>query len=127
MAEGKAKIGCSTGSTITAQIQDAERESTSTYSRRPITDEYIRVWHERVPTDKQGRTFGELIVEALFQRAIEGEVQAIKEITDRIEGRVALTRQVRQSEERGELPVIRVIYDRAKPTSEVSPIAKVAG
>ena len=36
-----------------------------------------------------GRTVADLIAEALLRRALEGDVEAVKETTNRVEGKVA--------------------------------------
>jgi hypothetical protein len=41
------------------------------------------------PGDRQGRTGAELLALATFREALSGNVAAAKEITDRVEGKVA--------------------------------------
>ena len=61
-------------------------------SPRPYTDALIKLSNQRVPHDPRGRTWAELVVEVLFSKALEGDIRAIKEIMDRIEGKVGPAR-----------------------------------
>jgi hypothetical protein len=57
-------------------------------SRTPITDELRRILDETVPNDPKQRTYAELVAYKLIRIALQGNVPAIKEILDRIDGRV---------------------------------------
>jgi hypothetical protein len=66
-------------------------------SHLPFTAALMKMLDKRVPNDLRGRTYVELITEVLFLKAGEGEIRAIKEIADRIEGKVSQARQVEKS------------------------------
>jgi hypothetical protein len=61
---------------------------------------------DRVLNDLRGRTYIELIAEVLVRKAAHGDIRAIKEIADRVEGKVSQARRV----ERTEPPKITVIW-----------------
>ena len=52
-----------------------------------ITEAFLAVLEKPVPNDPQKRNYAELIAEATARQAIKGNVQAVKEIADRTEGR----------------------------------------
>jgi len=52
-----------------------------------ITDAFRAVLERSVPNDPQKRTYAELIAEATARQAIRGNVQAVREIADRTEGK----------------------------------------
>jgi hypothetical protein len=92
-------------------------------SHLPFTAALMKMLHKRVPNDLRGRTYVELIAEVLFLNAAEGDIRAIKEIADRIEGKVSQARQVEKSAP----PEIRVIWpdqvweDRERGIHSVQP------
>jgi hypothetical protein len=53
----------------------------------PITTALAKLLNREVPNDPHGRTFADLIAESVFCRAIKGDLEAVKEITDRVEGK----------------------------------------
>jgi hypothetical protein len=53
----------------------------------PVTDAYRALLGSKVPGDKKGRTYAELIALGAIHRAIKGSIDALKEVTDRAEGR----------------------------------------
>lgn len=55
--------------------------------RLPVTDILIEKLQEKCAQDKQGRTWGELLVAALLSKAVKGDVRAITELIDRAEGK----------------------------------------
>jgi len=62
--------------------------------RRPITDLYEEQLHQRLPEAvrlklglKEGATYGHAVAFRQVQKAILGETQAAREITDRVEGK----------------------------------------
>tara|TARA_B100000315_G_scaffold212006_1_gene209130 strand:+ start:361 stop:744 length:384 start_codon:yes stop_codon:yes gene_type:complete len=59
------------------------------------------------PEDKEGRTWAQLIVIGTMQLALDGNATALKELWDRVDGKVPL----RMNEEQGPLEII-VTYDR---------------
>jgi hypothetical protein len=52
-----------------------------------ISEAYRQSLSKLVPNDPEGRTFTQKIADLMVQRASTGDVQAAKEITDRIEGK----------------------------------------
>ena len=55
---------------------------------KPLSDAYRKALSEVDPNDKQKRTRAEVIAEAVVARAIQGDVRALQELTDRAEGKV---------------------------------------
>ncbi len=55
--------------------------------RLPVTDVIIDLLNQPCKADKEGRKWSELIVTALMQRAVKGDVKAIAELIDRAEGK----------------------------------------
>ena len=53
----------------------------------PLTDELRKLLAEVVPDDRQRRTFAEKIAEAVVKKAAKGNLQAVREIADRVEGK----------------------------------------
>lgn len=110
--------------TRTAQRpQQVERGQTDTendgrVSRRPITEALIKLLDLIVRDDPHGRTFGELIAVALVRKALNGDVEAMKEITDRVEGKVAPGRH----EEHAVPPVIKIVSAIPRPTRQEQPV-----
>jgi len=56
--------------------------------KKPITDAYRGLADKPFPGDPQKRTYAQLAAEGAFKSAIKGKTDAIKEITDRVEGPV---------------------------------------
>jgi hypothetical protein len=71
-----------------SRTRAALSKTQSIKSRKPITDELRRILGETVPNDPKQRTYVELVVYKLVLMAIRGNPAAIKEILDRIDGRV---------------------------------------
>ena len=88
MTKGKAKVERFAGCDMRPLHRDIETENISLPTRCPVTEAYVWILNRKVPNDRQGRTFARLIAEAMILRALKGDVRAIKEITDRVEGRV---------------------------------------
>ena len=76
---------------ILAIYRDVETENLCLPSRGPIREAYLRHLYQKVPNDLQGRVFIDLIVVVMIHRALKGDVRAVKEITDRVDGRVSET------------------------------------
>jgi hypothetical protein len=55
----------------------------------PITGALLNLVNQRVPHDPRGRTYAKLIAETMVREVLKGNLSAIKEITDRVEGRVS--------------------------------------
>lgn len=55
---------------------------------KPLTEEIERLLEQEAP-EKNGRTWAAVIAEALVRRAATGDVQAIAEVANRLEGRPA--------------------------------------
>ena len=89
-------------------------------SNRPISEALIKIANSKVPNDPRGRTFAELLAEGMFLRALGGDVQAAKEIADRIEGRVG-----RRSVAEDRPAEIKVIWD--DPVTRSAPSADARG
>lgn len=127
MVIGKAKPSRFVRRAMQTPAQQTETGNVRSRGERPITEATIRLLNRKVPNDLRGRLFVDLIVEALVGKAIKGDVRAIKEITNRVEGGVPLTRQG----ERDERPPITVIWDTPTPSRKVTsvsrPISAMAG
>jgi Family of unknown function (DUF5681) len=52
---------------------------------------------KRVPNDPQGRTYAEAIADTLAQLALEGDIRAAQELTDRAEGRARQSVEIEHS------------------------------
>ena len=55
--------------------------------KKPVTELYRAQLEKPVPDDPKHRTYGELLVESLFGAGIRGNLRAVVEITDRLEGK----------------------------------------
>ena len=75
-------------------------------SKGPITTALAKMLDERVPNDPRRRTYAEVIADVLVRKAVKGDLQAIKEIADRVEGKVS---EARHKELAGPVE-IRVVY-----------------
>jgi len=56
---------------------------------KPITEAYAKLAHKKVPGDRKGRTYAELIAEVQYTAAGKGKTEAAREIADRLEGKAA--------------------------------------
>jgi Family of unknown function (DUF5681) len=70
------------------RFQAGESGNPGGRSKKPITEAYERLAEMKFPGDSKGRTYAELAAEGNFKSAIKGKTEAIKEITDRLEGKV---------------------------------------
>lgn len=52
-----------------------------------MRDAYMRVLAKRMPKDKQRRTYIEAMAEQIVIAAVKGDVRAVQEITDRLDGK----------------------------------------
>ena len=59
-----------------------------TKGRKPITEALQELSHSLIPGDPQGRTYAQRAAEALYEKAGEGDIPAIKEAADRVDGKV---------------------------------------
>lgn len=91
--------------------RNVKRERMYPPSLCPISEAYSRLLNQIVPNDPEGRTFAECIANAMVLRAIRGDVQAVKEITDRIEGRVSDQRRGRIPDQSEPPPTLKVVYE----------------
>jgi hypothetical protein len=82
----------------------------------PITRALRKMVEQRVPNDPRARSYAELIAETMFLEALKGNISAIKEITDRIEGRVSERSERNQNRQPDRLVSFRVIYDGEETT-----------
>jgi len=55
--------------------------------RGPLTDAYERALSQLIPGDKEGRTIADLIAAALVKQAAKGNLAAVRELADRVEGK----------------------------------------
>lgn len=60
----------------------------------PITTALSKILNERVPGDLECRTYSVMIAAALVRKALNGEIQAFREIADRIEGKPSEVRRI---------------------------------
>ena len=78
-----------------AEGQSKHTDSHVSRCRRPITKALIKIVNQKVPNNLHGRTYSKLIAEVLVGKALQGNVQAAKAITDLIEGRVPRATQAK--------------------------------
>jgi hypothetical protein len=64
-------------------------------NRFPINKALNEILNRKVPNDPHGRKFADLIAEAMVRRA-EGNVQAVRTITDWVEGVVSQQRELKR-------------------------------
>jgi hypothetical protein len=121
--QGKPKIKPFAGLAMHSGDADLVAENVSRPSPYPFTDAYRRILNQKVPHDPRRRTFLDLVVEATFLRALEGDLQAIKEITDRVEGRVPPPRPGEREERPTEF---RVVWEKPIPSRGVAPTKSVS-
>jgi hypothetical protein len=57
-------------------------------AQRTITNALVSKLSEKVPGDTQGRSYAEAVASVMLREALRGNVNAAREITDRVEGRV---------------------------------------
>jgi len=69
-----------------------------------LTANLKRELGRKCPTDKQGRSWLAVICERFLQAAAEGSVSAMRELLDRVEGKV--TDKISLEQE----PVVRIVY-----------------
>jgi hypothetical protein len=55
--------------------------------KSPLTEAYREILQQPYLDDPHGRTYAELIAEAVINEALNGNLQAVREIADRTEGR----------------------------------------
>jgi hypothetical protein len=76
----------------------------------PITGALVKMLDEKVPNDPRRRTHAEVIAGMLIRKALKGDLQAIKEIADRVEGKV-----LEASHHELAQPVdLRVVFEKRK-------------
>lgn len=68
------------------------REGGGRLSDKPITEALLAILNSGLTNHLRGRTVADLVAISLVRQAIEGNIQAIKEILDRTEGRVPQAR-----------------------------------
>lgn len=72
----------------------------------PLSEACREVLLERVPGDPQGRTYAQAIAHVLANLALEGDILAARELTDRAEGRA---RQSVDIEENSHVELTKVV------------------
>jgi hypothetical protein len=96
-------------------------------SKTPLSDAYRRLLETPYPGDERGRTYVERIAEVICYVAGGGDLAAIREVTDRVEGRpgqnvemngtsLGLTRLT--DEQRLQLAKLLALVNESSPTSE---------
>jgi hypothetical protein len=74
---------------------------------RPKGESLVAMIRRRLAEDHHGKTLGEIVVEALIKGAIQGKPQHLKELLDRVEGKVTEKLDLSGSD-----PLtVRVVYD----------------
>jgi hypothetical protein len=63
-------------------------------SKTPLTDAYRRLLETPYPGDERGRSYAQRIAEVLCYEAGGGDLGAIREITDRTEGKARQNREM---------------------------------
>jgi hypothetical protein len=53
-----------------------------------MTDAYMRALSRQIPNDAEGRIYADLLAEKVISAASKGDIRAISEITDRVQGKV---------------------------------------
>jgi hypothetical protein len=93
-------------------------------SKTPLSDAYRRLLEKPYPGDQRGRTYVERIAEVVCYEAGGGDLAAIREITDRTEGR---SRQVEMNpidlsrltpDHQLQLAKLLALVNESSPTSE---------
>lgn len=74
---------------------------------RPKGESLVAALRRRLAEEHNGKTLGEILVEALIKGAVQGKPQHIKEVLDRVEGKVTDKLDLNAS---GPL-TIKVVYD----------------
>lgn len=62
--------------------------------KKLISTVYADLAEAKVPGDKKGRTYAQVLAEAQFRAAIKGKTEAAREIANRIEGKVERAQRV---------------------------------
>jgi len=78
------------------------------------------------PADREKRTWKELIVRATLQLAMKGNATALKEVWERLDGKILQTERVQLSGTEGGAIKINVVYENA-PENRGSPTTQVVG
>lgn len=52
-----------------------------------ITEAYDELLTKQVPNDPEGRSYAQVLAQSMMRRAIAGNVRAVMEVTDRVEGK----------------------------------------
>jgi hypothetical protein len=105
----------------TLPISDALRE----ILEQPVPTGIRKILNRKLPMDlNRGACFADAIVLAIIAKAVTGDVSAIKEITDRVEGRAGKRDEFSPQPE----VKIHVVYDspitEAVPPSETSELSE---
>lgn len=67
------------------------------------------------PADREKRTWKELIVRATLQLAMKGNATALKEVWERLDGKVLQTEKLQLGDGDGKQVTIHVVYADGKP------------
>jgi hypothetical protein len=96
---------------IQGKSQRTQASDACPRSGRPITIALTKMLNHRLSDDLRCQTYAELIAKVLICKAVKGDIQAIREITDRVEGKVSEAGNYK-SDEPAEF---RVIYEDPIP------------
>lgn len=104
---------------VTTVPSTNDREGGPRPSKRPITEALLAILNSGVMTDHlRGRTVADLIAIGMVRQALKGNIQAIKEIADRTEGRVPQARVEERGEQEIKVNIVHVggagALDRAR-------------
>jgi hypothetical protein len=81
-------------------------------------------------TDEQKRTRAEVLAEQMYSKAMKGDVQALKEIADRVEGKarqtIALSVEKREQLEQAISGIMRDAEQAGEPCSREEAIATLS-
>ena len=122
--QGNPKIKPFGGLLMRSEEPDLDAVSKTRSSPQPFSDACRRILNRKVPHDPRRRTVLDLVVETIFLKALKGDLRAIKEITDRVEGRVAQPRP--QEHDRRPAEIIVTYAKPLSPKSEESRVVNIA-
>jgi len=117
MPTGKAMPSGFVRCAMRVEAPQAETKNPSLTGRYPITEAIMRMLNRTVPNDLLGRTFADLIAEAMIKQAIKGNIRAVREILDSVEGKVPKPREQRIEQDERPNNVTVIWPDRPKSTT----------
>ena len=112
------------GLSFLSEDPDLEVDSALRSDPKPFTAALKRILNQKVPHHAKPKTVLDLVAEALVFKAVKGDFQALKEIADRVEGRVP---QPRPQERDGRPAEFVVTYATPlRPKAEESRVGNIA-